>query len=87
MHYEVLPNGTEMLITEDHRVPCAALQVLGAGWFTLRAERSARHGTLYRTHAVQRHKNQQGRGVVEKGRGLGWQHQCLHRLRIAPSII
>ena len=27
MHYEVLPNGTEMLITEDHRVPCAALQV------------------------------------------------------------
>ena len=27
MHYEVLPNGTEVLIDEDHRVPSAALQV------------------------------------------------------------
>ncbi len=27
MQYEVLPNGTEVLVAEDHRVPCAALQV------------------------------------------------------------
>lgn len=27
VHYEVLPNGTEVLIAEDHRVSCAALQV------------------------------------------------------------
>ena len=27
VHYEVLDNGTEVLIAEDHRVPCAALQV------------------------------------------------------------
>ena len=27
IHYEVLANGTEVLIADDHRVPCAALQV------------------------------------------------------------
>lgn len=27
MHYEVLPNGTEVLVAEDHRVQSAALQV------------------------------------------------------------
>ena len=45
MHYEVLPNGTEMLIAEDHRVPCAALQV----WVRVGSlcEQSEQHGMAH----------------------------------------
>ncbi len=45
MHYEVLANGTEVSIAEDHRVPCAALQV----WVKVGAwhERQKQHGMAH----------------------------------------